>query len=148
MKFAQFSYNKSFWNDIFFYTWVVVKLFLQNQYFYGNLFEDYRSLDRFILHVVYALFTPINHAAACKYIICRSMTTSETNSGYNKQLNRKRKKGYRHVPHSEKPTQIVEKRNARERKRVHAVNQAFIRLRRALPMPNKVWNKVSEKYSA
>ena len=62
----------------------------------------------------------------------------ETHGGYLKQLNRKRKKGYRHIPHSEKPPQIVEKRNARERKRVHAVNQAFLRLRRALPMSNKV----------
>ena len=66
------------------------------------------------------------------------MTMTDTNNGYIKQLNKKRKKGYIHVPHSEKPPQIVEKRNARERKRVHAVNQAFLRLRKALPMSNKV----------
>ena len=62
----------------------------------------------------------------------------ETNNKCINQLNQKRKRGCRHVPHSEKPHQIVEKRNARERKRVQAVNQAFHRLRKTLPMSNKV----------
>ena len=66
------------------------------------------------------------------------MASTETTSSYIEQVNRKRKKGYRHVPHSKKPPQVVAKRNARERKRVHAVNQAFLRLRRTLPMSNKV----------
>ena len=59
---------------------------------------------------------------------------------------RKRKKGYRHVPHSEKPYQIVAKRNARERNRVQAVNQAFLRLQKALPLYNKVLLKICSKY--
>ena len=50
----------------------------------------------------------------------------------------KKKSNYKHVPHSAKPPQVVAKRNARERKRVHAVNQAFVRLRKVLPFENKV----------
>ena len=57
---------------------------------------------------------------------------------YKRNIKKKRKNGYKHVPHSEKPHQIVAKRNARERKRVHSVNQAFLRLRKALPIANKV----------
>ena len=78
----------------------------------------------------------------------RSLATRETNTKDRslKNLNRKRKKGYRHVPHSEKPHQIVAKRNARERNRVQAVNQAFLRLQKALPLYNKVILKIfSEK---
>ena len=70
--------------------------------------------------------------------IFRSLTNIDTNNKCINQPNQKRKRGCRHVPHSEKPPQIVEKRNARERKRVQAVNQAFLRLRQALPMSNKV----------
>ena len=54
----------------------------------------------------------------------------------------KKKSSYKHVPHSDKPPQVVAKRNARERKRVHAVNQAFIRLRKVLPFENKVQPKL------
>lgn len=43
---------------------------------------------------------------------------------------------YKHVPHSEKPPQVVAKRNARERRRVQAVNSAFVRLRKAVPIEN------------
>jgi len=43
-----------------------------------------------------------------------------------------------HVPHLEKPPHLVAKRNARERRRVHAVNLVFVRLRRAMPFENKV----------
>lgn len=50
----------------------------------------------------------------------------------------KKKSSYKHVPHCEKPPQIVAKRNARERRRVHAVNQAFVRLRNTIPFENKV----------
>lgn len=40
------------------------------------------------------------------------------------------KSAYRHVPHSEKPPHLVARRNARERRRVEAVNEAFQRLRK------------------
>ncbi|XP_065347045.1 achaete-scute complex protein T3-like [Cloeon dipterum] len=41
--------------------------------------------------------------------------------------------GYRHVPHKDKPPQMVARRNARERRRVQAVNSAFYNLRMAVP---------------
>lgn len=41
-----------------------------------------------------------------------------------------------HVPHRDKPAQAVAKRNARERRRVHAVNMAFVRLRKMIPIQN------------
>lgn len=47
-----------------------------------------------------------------------------------------KKTGYKHVPHKDKPPQAVAKRNARERRRVQAVNSAFLRLRKAVPIPN------------
>jgi len=43
--------------------------------------------------------------------------------------------GYKHVPHRDKPPHLVARRNARERRRVQAVNSAFLRLRRHLPHP-------------
>ena len=78
------------------------------------------------------------------YTFFRSLATRETNTKDRslKNLKRTRKKGYRHVPHSEKPHQIVAKRNARERNRVQAVNQAFSRLQKALPLYNKVLLKI------
>ncbi|XP_046394647.1 uncharacterized protein LOC124162231 [Ischnura elegans] len=45
----------------------------------------------------------------------------------------KRTAPYRHVPHREKAPTAVARRNARERRRVEAVNGAFLRLRRAVP---------------
>ncbi|XP_060079845.1 achaete-scute homolog 1-like [Ylistrum balloti] len=44
---------------------------------------------------------------------------------------------YRHIPHSQKPPQVVERRNARERRRVQAVNTAFLRLRKHVPSHTK-----------
>lgn len=41
-----------------------------------------------------------------------------------------------HVPHKDKLPQAVAKRNARERRRVHAVNMAFVRLRKMVPIQN------------
>ena len=41
------------------------------------------------------------------------------------------------MPHADKPVHVVEKRNARERRRVHAVNLAFVRLRKTIPLENK-----------
>ena len=56
----------------------------------------------------------------------------------------KKKSPYKHVPHSEKPAHLVEKRNARERRRVEAVNSAFVRLRKAVPIENKRGKRVSK----
>ncbi|KAK3583973.1 hypothetical protein CHS0354_033768 [Potamilus streckersoni] len=50
---------------------------------------------------------------------------------------RRSKRTDKHVPHSEKPLHLVAKRNARERKRVQAVNSAFLRLRRSVPYEPK-----------
>lgn len=47
-----------------------------------------------------------------------------------------KKNAYKHVPHKDKPPQVVAKRNARERRRVQAVNGAFVRLRKAIPIQN------------
>ncbi|GAB6022490.1 hypothetical protein CHUAL_006597 [Chamberlinius hualienensis] len=44
---------------------------------------------------------------------------------------------YKHIPHKEKPPHVVERRNARERRRVQAVNFAFARLRKSVPLENK-----------
>ena len=44
---------------------------------------------------------------------------------------------YKHVPHRDKPPHLVQRRNARERRRVQAVNNAFVRLRRHIPHENK-----------
>ena len=41
----------------------------------------------------------------------------------------------KYVPHRDKPPHLVARRNARERRRVQAVNSAFLRLRRHLPHP-------------
>jgi len=41
---------------------------------------------------------------------------------------------YKHIPHRNKPPQLVARRNARERRRVQAVNSAFSRLRKVVPM--------------
>lgn len=48
-----------------------------------------------------------------------------------------KKSTYRHIPHSEKPPHLVARRNARERKRVQAVNNAFLKLRKHVPCENK-----------
>ncbi|RWS22451.1 achaete-scute 1a-like protein, partial [Leptotrombidium deliense] len=47
------------------------------------------------------------------------------------------KSTYKHIPHREKPPHLVARRNARERKRVQAVNLAFQRLRKAVPVENR-----------
>lgn len=47
----------------------------------------------------------------------------------------KARSAYKHVPHRDKPPHLVARRNARERRRVQAVNSAFLRLRRHLPHP-------------
>ena len=52
-------------------------------------------------------------------------------------VKRSGKSSYKHVPHSEKSPHLVAKRNARERRRVQAVNSAFLRLRKRIPTENK-----------
>lgn len=47
------------------------------------------------------------------------------------------KTAYKHVPHREKPPHLVQRRNARERRRVQAVNNAFAKLRKAVPIENR-----------
>lgn len=42
----------------------------------------------------------------------------------------------KHVPHKDKPPQTVARRNARERRRVEAVNAAFLELRKVVPIQN------------
>ena len=56
----------------------------------------------------------------------------------------KKKSAYKHVPHREKPAHLVAKRNARERRRVEAVNSAFVKLRKAVPIENKRGKRVSK----
>ena len=56
----------------------------------------------------------------------------------------KKKSAYKHVPHREKPAHLVAKRNARERRRVEAVNSAFVRLGKAVPIDNKRGKRVSK----
>ncbi|XP_066245378.1 helix-loop-helix protein 6-like isoform X2 [Euwallacea similis] len=50
----------------------------------------------------------------------------------------------KHVPHSQKPLQVVANRNARERRRVHAVNNAFVKLKNAIPIQNTRGKRISK----
>lgn len=62
----------------------------------------------------------------------------------------RKKSTYRHIPHSEKPPHLVARRNARERKRVQAVNNAFLKLKKHVPFENnhKRLSKVKTLQSA
>ncbi|XP_069683154.1 uncharacterized protein [Periplaneta americana] len=51
---------------------------------------------------------------------------------------------YKHVPHRDKPPVLVARRNARERRRVQAVNTAFSRLRKVVPLENNRGKRVSK----
>lgn len=81
-----------------------------------------------------------------------SVTVAEApavSSATSKKKPRKSGKGsYKHVPHREKPPHLVARRNARERRRVQAVNTAFSRLRKCVPTENrnKRLSKVSGKF--
>ncbi|XP_041354000.1 achaete-scute homolog 1b-like [Gigantopelta aegis] len=57
--------------------------------------------------------------------------------GLKKQKKERKPSSYRHVPHSEKPQHLVQRRNARERRRVQAVNSAFSGLRKHIPYEPK-----------
>lgn len=63
--------------------------------------------------------------------LCRSKTSSSSSSKSGS------KTSYKHIPHREKPAHLVAKRNARERRRVEAVNSAFARLRKCVPIENR-----------
>lgn len=66
---------------------------------------------------------------------CKTISTS------NRNVKKTRKR--RHVPHSQLPIQLVEKRNSRERERIHAVNDAFELLRKHIPYSTE-YDKMSK----
>ena len=72
------------------------------------------------------------------------VTSSDTRIKKKASKRSKKKSAYKHVPHSEKPAHLVAKRNARERRRVEAVNVAFLRLRKAVPLDNKRGKRISK----
>ncbi|XP_028155696.1 achaete-scute complex protein T8-like [Diabrotica virgifera virgifera] len=59
-------------------------------------------------------------------------------------LREKNPKNVKHVAHKERPPQVVERRNARERRRVQAVNMAFVRLKKAIPYQNSRGKRLSK----
>nr|KAG5709610.1 hypothetical protein BaRGS_001660 [Batillaria attramentaria] len=61
------------------------------------------------------------------------LSTRKVSNGGGGKASRGKKSAYKHVPHALKPVHLVAKRNARERRRVQAVNSAFIRLRKHVP---------------
>lgn len=64
------------------------------------------------------------------------MPASTTIMQLNLDCDKKNKSTYKHVPHKDRPPLIVARRNARERRRVQAVNSAFVRLRKIVPIFN------------
>ena len=50
------------------------------------------------------------------------------------KVTRSRRRKRRHVPHHLRPQEFVQKRNTRERRRIHGVNEAFELLRRRVPV--------------
>ncbi|XP_067123552.1 achaete-scute homolog 1-like [Centruroides vittatus] len=73
-----------------------------------------------------------------------SVLTYNSETGSQPQSERKKqcrkvntKSTYKHIPHREKPPHLVARRNARERRRVQAVNNAFARLRKSVPIENR-----------
>ncbi|CAG2116620.1 unnamed protein product [Medioppia subpectinata] len=66
--------------------------------------------------------------------ISPTLLTSNKSSAKKKKTT---KTTYKHVPHREKPIHLVARRNARERRRVQAVNSAFVRLRKCVPVENR-----------
>ncbi|XP_063403934.1 uncharacterized protein LOC134687506 [Mytilus trossulus] len=49
------------------------------------------------------------------------------------KVKQRRTKRRRHIPHSQLPEELVNRRNSRERERIHAVNDAFENLRNHIP---------------
>lgn len=58
-------------------------------------------------------------------------------TGKKRSTRKTSKSSYKHVPHKDKPPHLVARRNARERRRVQAVNSAFARLRKCVPIENR-----------
>ncbi|UJR32045.1 hypothetical protein I4U23_019512 [Adineta vaga] len=67
-----------------------------------------------------------------QYEICDSMSTEESYVT-SSELKNKPIRRSKHIPHHLRPKHIVDKRNTRERRRVHDVNQAFLVLKSLLP---------------
>ena len=74
----------------------------------------------------------------------QEVSSTESSGRRRREKKCKKKSAYKHVPHSEKPAHLVAKRNARERRRVEAVNTAFLTLRKAIPLDNKRGKRVSK----
>ncbi|RZC38324.1 atonal -like 7-like [Asbolus verrucosus] len=70
-------------------------------------------------------------------------STKDEDASTRRDKNRKGR-GYKHVPHKDKPAQVVARRNARERRRVQAVNTAFARLRKVVPVENARGKRISK----
>lgn len=65
--------------------------------------------------------------------------TPSTNRSFNlnstsEEISGRKKKKCKDTPAGNKPAQVVERRNARERRRVQAVNGAFQKLRKVVPI--------------
>ncbi|RWS06778.1 achaete-scute 1a-like protein [Dinothrombium tinctorium] len=77
----------------------------------------------------------------CEKPSCLPLSSDQSCNQISAKSNAKKKKNgkstYKHVPHREKPPHLVARRNARERRRVQAVNSAFARLRKAVPVENR-----------
>lgn len=74
---------------------------------------------------------------------CNSSFAAADSTGMSIQASKRKnsrkisKPSYKHIPHKDKPPHLVARRNARERKRVQAVNSAFARLRKCVPIENR-----------
>ena len=86
-------------------------------------------------------------SSTCQYYnnLQNNQSTQQARSAGTKAAKPKSRSNYKHIPHREKPPHLVQRRNARERRRVQAVNTAFVRLRRHIPHENK--NKRLSKVS-
>ncbi|KAI1301903.1 Protein atonal -like protein 7 [Halotydeus destructor] len=65
------------------------------------------------------------------------LSSSSLSSEHDGKKRKSAKSVYKHIPHNQKPAHLVARRNARERRRVQAVNLAFARLRKAVPVENR-----------
>lgn len=63
--------------------------------------------------------------------ITANMCTLENKENTARKLTKRRKR--KHIPHAQRSSEYVEKRNKRERTRIRAVNEAFERLRERVP---------------